>query len=65
MIAEEFPPAFPLVGAVKDAELIADAQRAAGTDDALMRLLHDRFDAAAAAGHADEDLAAVWYAVRG
>jgi 3-hydroxyisobutyrate dehydrogenase len=65
MIAEEFPPAFPLAGAVKDAELIADAQRAAGTDDALMRLLHDRFDAAAAAGHGDEDLAAVWYAVRG
>jgi 3-hydroxyisobutyrate dehydrogenase len=65
MIAEEFPPAFPLAGAVKDTELIADAQRAAGTDDALMRLLHDRFAAAAAAGHADEDLAAVWYAVRG
>jgi 3-hydroxyisobutyrate dehydrogenase len=64
MVAEEFPPAFPLAGAVKDTELIAAAQRAAGTDDALMEVLRAWFARAADAGHGDEDLAAVWYAVR-
>jgi 3-hydroxyisobutyrate dehydrogenase len=64
MIAEEFPPAFPLAGAVKDAELIADAQRAAGVDGSLMAVLHERFAEAAGSGHADEDLAAVWHAFR-
>jgi 3-hydroxyisobutyrate dehydrogenase len=64
MIAEEFPPAFPLAGAVKDTELIAAAQRATGADDSLMAVLHERFAEAAGAGHADEDLAAVWHAFR-
>jgi 3-hydroxyisobutyrate dehydrogenase len=64
MIAEEFPPAFPLAGAVKDAGLIAEAQRVAGTDDAQMAALRELFATAAEAGHGDEDLAAVWYAVR-
>jgi 3-hydroxyisobutyrate dehydrogenase len=64
MIAEEFPPAFPLSGAVKDTELIAAAQRAAGVDGSLTAVLHERFAEAAAAGHGDEDLAAVWHAFR-
>jgi 3-hydroxyisobutyrate dehydrogenase len=65
MIDGAFPPAFPLAGAVKDTELIGDALRGAGIDDALMAALHDRFARAAGAGHGDEDLAAVWHAFRG
>lgn len=59
MIAAEYPPAFPLEGALKDSGLIADALRASGTDDRLMTALQALFADAAAAGHADEDIAAV------
>jgi 3-hydroxyisobutyrate dehydrogenase len=59
MIAGEFPPAFPLAGAAKDAGLIADALRAAGVSPVLMDALRDRFEAGIAAGHGDEDMASV------
>jgi len=62
MIAGEFPPAFPLGGAAKDTALIAEAMRAAGTDDRLMASLHQQFQAAADAGHDAEDMAAVIHA---
>lgn len=62
MIAGEFPPAFPLAGAAKDTALIAEAMRAAGTDDRLMSALHQQFQAAADAGHDTEDMAAVIHA---
>jgi 3-hydroxyisobutyrate dehydrogenase len=62
MIAGEFPPAFPLGGAAKDTALIAEAMRAAGTDDRLMVALHQQFQAAADAGHDAEDMAAVIHA---
>ena len=62
MIAGEFPPAFPLAGAAKDTALIAEAMRAAGTDDRLMAALHEQFQAAADAGHDAEDMAAVIHA---
>jgi 3-hydroxyisobutyrate dehydrogenase len=62
MIAGELPPAFPLDGAVKDSALIAEAMRAAGTNDQLMTVLHQQFQAAADAGHAGEDMAAVIHA---
>lgn len=62
MIAGEFPPAFPLGGAAKDTALIAEAMRAAGTDDRLMAALHQQFQAAADAGHDAEDMAAVIHA---
>ena len=62
MIAEDFPPAFPLAGAAKDTALIAEAMRAAGTDDRLMSALHQKFQAAADAGHDAEDMAAVIHA---
>src|SRR6185312_570036 len=55
MIAGEFPPAFPLGGAAKDSALIAEAMRAAGTEDRLMTALHQQFQAAADAGHDAED----------
>jgi 3-hydroxyisobutyrate dehydrogenase len=62
MIAGEFPPAFPLAGAAKDTALITEAMRAAGTDDRLMAVLHEQFQAAADAGHDAEDMAAVIHA---
>ncbi|MDQ2882340.1 MAG: NAD(P)-dependent oxidoreductase [Actinomycetota bacterium] len=64
MIAGEFPPAFGLAGAVKDAGLIVDALREAGDDPSLMQAVHHLMAAAAAAGHADDDMAAVVYAFR-
>lgn len=64
MIAGEFPTAFALGGAVKDSALIAEAMRSSGTDDQLMLALHRVFQAAADAGHEDEDMAAVVEAMR-
>jgi 3-hydroxyisobutyrate dehydrogenase len=62
MLAGEFPAAFSLDGAVKDAGLIANALRAAGADDRLMTALHEQYSAAAAAGHGDSDMSAVFMA---
>jgi 3-hydroxyisobutyrate dehydrogenase len=62
MLAGEFPASFSLDGAVKDAGLIAAALRAAGADDTLMTALHAQYSAAAAAGHGDSDMAAVFLA---
>lgn len=64
MIAGEYPPSFALDGAVKDSALIADALRAAGTDDRMMTALHAVFADASAAGHGDDDMAAVAEAFR-
>ncbi|MDR7304115.1 NAD(P)-dependent oxidoreductase [Haloactinomyces albus] len=64
MIAEEFPPAFTLGGAVKDTALIAEAMRTGGTDEQLMQALHRQFQAAADAGHGAEDMAAVIHALQ-
>lgn len=64
MIEDEFQSAFTLAGAVKDSALIAEAMRSAGTDDRLMQALHHAFQAAADAGHADEDMSAVVTAMR-
>jgi 3-hydroxyisobutyrate dehydrogenase len=64
MIEGDFPPAFPLSGATKDAGLIVDALMTAKTNERLMRALHELYQAAADAGHADEDMAAVVRAFR-
>ncbi|MGH3877544.1 MAG: NAD(P)-dependent oxidoreductase [Actinophytocola sp.] len=64
MITGELSPAFPLAGAVKDAGLILAAIRASGVDDRLMGAVHALLDAAAEAGHTDEDMAAVVHATR-
>jgi 3-hydroxyisobutyrate dehydrogenase len=64
MIADEFPPAFALDGAVKDSGLIAEALAANGVSDQLMAAMHDRFAEAAARGHAEEDMAAVLHGFR-
>jgi 3-hydroxyisobutyrate dehydrogenase len=59
MIAGEFTPAFAVDGAVKDASLILEAIREAGVDDRLLSAVHAQFADTAAAGHADEDMAAI------
>lgn len=62
MIAGDVAPAFGLAGAVKDPGLIVDALREAGDYPVLMRAVHHLMSAAADAGHAGEDMAAVVYA---
>jgi 3-hydroxyisobutyrate dehydrogenase len=64
MIEGDFAPAFALGGAVKDAELILDTVRGAGLDERLIRAVHEQFQAAAHAGHGDQDMAAVIRAIR-
>lgn len=59
MIAGEFAPAFAVSGAVKDTSLILDALRESGVDDRLMHAVHAQFADTAAAGHTDDDMAAV------
>jgi 3-hydroxyisobutyrate dehydrogenase len=55
--------AFPLRLAHKDARLVLEAAEADGLDLPLMRTAEAQFGRAEAAGHGDEDLAAVHYAV--
>jgi len=62
MIAGEYPAAFSLDGAVKDAGLIAAALRSAGADDRLMTAILSQYESAAAAGHGDSDMSAVFMA---
>lgn len=59
MISGQFPPSFTLGGAVKDSGIIADALRANDVTASLMVALNEGFAAAADAGHANEDMAAV------
>jgi len=60
MIAGEYPAAFSLDGAVKDAGLIAAALRSAGADGRLMTAILSQYESAAAAGHGDSDMSAVF-----
>jgi 3-hydroxyisobutyrate dehydrogenase len=64
MIEGRFPAAFPVSGAAKDAGLIVEALEAAKADQRLMRAQRELYRAAADAGHADEDMAAVIAAFR-
>jgi 3-hydroxyisobutyrate dehydrogenase len=64
MITGELAPAFGLDGAVKDAGLILSAIRAGGVDDRLMTAVHAQLAAAAEAGHAGDDMAAVIHTTR-
>jgi 3-hydroxyisobutyrate dehydrogenase len=60
MLAGDFSPAFALKHALKDAELAAQAAQAAGAALPLTSALLPRWREAAASGHADEDIAAVY-----
>jgi 3-hydroxyisobutyrate dehydrogenase len=60
MLAGDFAPSFALKHALKDAELAAQAAQASGAELALTAALLPRWRRAAAAGHADDDLAAIY-----
>jgi 3-hydroxyisobutyrate dehydrogenase len=60
MLAGDFAPAFALKHALKDADLAAQAARESGTELTLTEALLPRWRRAAADGHADDDLAAIY-----
>jgi 3-hydroxyisobutyrate dehydrogenase len=62
MLRREFSPAFPVAGAAKDAGLIVAAAERAGAQLAVADAVRRQMDATKEAGHADEDMAAVWHA---
>nr|WP_281248792.1 NAD(P)-dependent oxidoreductase [Saccharopolyspora flava] len=61
IISGEFPPAFALSAAAKDAGLVSQAASDAVRLD-LAEAVRARFARALTAGHADEDMSAVYYA---
>jgi 3-hydroxyisobutyrate dehydrogenase len=60
MLAGDFTPAFALKHALKDADLAAQAAQASGAELTLTEALLPRWRRAAASGHADDDLAAIY-----
>jgi 3-hydroxyisobutyrate dehydrogenase len=62
MLAGDFTPSFALKHALKDAELAVQAADAVGAQLTLTAALLPRWQRAAASGHADEDLAAIYAA---
>jgi 3-hydroxyisobutyrate dehydrogenase len=65
MIKRDFPPSFPAWGGLKDAELILEAAGLAGVRMQVAAGVRAQMRAAVEDGHADEDIAAVWWATRG
>jgi 3-hydroxyisobutyrate dehydrogenase len=59
MIERDYPPAFPLALAGKDAALVVEAAEANGVDPGITRAVLERFQRAAEDGHGEEDMAAV------
>ena len=64
MIEGEFPPAFPLALAAKDAGLALEAAEGAGLRLAALAAVRDQMQRAADAGHGDQDMAATIHASR-
>src|SRR5215210_4200109 len=64
MIADEFPTSFSVSGVVKDLGLIGAAMRGADVRSEVLEAVRAAFRAADAAGHGDEDMAAVVHAFR-
>jgi 3-hydroxyisobutyrate dehydrogenase len=64
IIAGDFATSFAVDGAVKDTGLIAAAMRASGTDASLMDAVGGQYRKASAAGHGEQDMAAVYRAFR-
>jgi 3-hydroxyisobutyrate dehydrogenase len=60
MLAGDFTPAFALKLALKDADLAAQAAQASGTELTLTSALLPRWRRAVAAGHGDDDVAAIY-----
>lgn len=61
MLSGDYSPSFAVAGAVKDAGLMIQAGRDAGFDPALIELLGQQLRRAAARGHADDDMAAIYF----
>jgi 3-hydroxyisobutyrate dehydrogenase len=64
MLERSYPPSFPVRLVRKDVGLMLEAARDAGFDLRMAAVAAELFDRAAADGHADDDLAAVYEAVR-
>ncbi len=60
MLRGDYTSAFGIDGGVKDADLILEAARAEGTDPVVLRAVRDQMARVVQAGHADEDIAAVF-----
>jgi 3-hydroxyisobutyrate dehydrogenase len=65
MLAGDFTPSFGLDGGRKDLDLITEAAWEAGVGTALLDGVRAVFDAAAAKGHGEDDIAAVYTALSG
>jgi len=63
MIKGEYPLAFPAKHAAKDARLVLDAA-GGGVDLGAVRAALAHLEAAVSAGHADEDMATIYYGLR-
>jgi 3-hydroxyisobutyrate dehydrogenase len=64
MLAGDFPPAFGLDGGRKDLALIVEAAGKAGVDPRVLEAVEGLYDKAAEDGHGNDDLAAVYSALR-
>lgn len=64
IINRSFGASFKTETAAKDAGLVADSGREAGATPRLAEAVRDQMRRAAELGHADEDMAAVYYAAR-
>jgi 3-hydroxyisobutyrate dehydrogenase len=64
IIDGRYDTSFAVDGAVKDTGLIAAAMRESGTDAALIDAVGQQYRKASAAGHGEEDMAAVYRAFR-
>ena len=65
ILKREFPSSFPVWGAAKDAGLIAEAAGVAGVQMPVAAGARSATQRAVELGHADDDLAAVWFALGG
>jgi 3-hydroxyisobutyrate dehydrogenase len=64
MMRREFPTSFPVSGALKDANLVLAAGEVAGVDLAAVEAVRAYLDEVAREGHRDDDMAAMYLAVR-
>jgi 3-hydroxyisobutyrate dehydrogenase len=64
MMRREFPPSFPVSGALKDANLILAAGRSSGVDLAAVEAARKHLDAVADRSHRDADMSAMYLAAR-
>lgn len=60
MFRHDYPAAFTLAGALKDATLVTESARRAGATLPVAEAIRAGFERAADAGHADDDMAAVY-----